>query len=262
MVEITIFCIVGANNNRRNRSSESARSSSESSKISTRSIKLIIEKLLGQSKRSSTTQNYLAIWRQFNKFVIRLDKKPKTWEDRVTLFIGYKIQEGVKSSTIKSYVSAIKRMLIDNGYNWDDQKVLLGSLTKACKLVNDKVYTRLPIQCGLLELLLFEIKRKYPQQLYLRTLYQALFALAYYGMMRVGEVTKSDHVLKAKNIHAAQNKDKLLVVLYSSKTHSVGMRPQKIKITSNNKYKSEFYNNRNFCPFDLGKGLHDIERRL
>ena len=198
-------------------------------------------------------KNYLGIWRQFNKFLIRLDVKPKSWEERVTLFIGFKIDQSMKSTTVKSYVSAIKKMLVDDGYVWDDQKILLASLTKACKVVNDKVRTRLPIQCGLLELILFEVNRIYgPKgQHYLQILYQTLFALAYYGMMRISEVTLSDHVLKARNVNAALNKDKLLLVLTSSKTHSQGMRPQKIKITSNINSKTEFYQHRNFCPFEL-----------
>ena len=129
----------------------------------------------------------------------------------------------------------------------------MGSLTKACRLINDKVYTRLPIQCSLLEMLLFEVHRLYSLkgQVYLQVMYKALFALSYYGLMRVGEVTASDHVMKAKDVHLAMNKSKLLIVLHSSKTHSTGMRPQKIKITSNLVEKSGFYARRNFCPFDL-----------
>ena len=171
----------------------------------------------------------------------------------MTLFIAYKIESGLKSTTVKSYVSAIKKVLVDDGYPWDDQKVLLGSLTKACKLINDRVHTRLPIQCSLLEMLLFEVQRIYglKGQRYLEYLCKALFALSYYGLMRVGEVTHSEHVLRARDIHSALNKDKLLIVLYSSKTHSIGMRPQKISITSNFTEKSGFYLRRNFCPFDL-----------
>ena len=88
-------------------------------------------------------------------------------------------------------------------------------------------------------------------QPYLCLLYSTLFAVCYYGMMQVGEITKSIHVLKAKDVHLAKNKDKLMLVLYSSKTHDEGSRPQKIKITSN---KCEFiggYSHRHFCPFDL-----------
>ena len=157
----------------------------------------------------------------------------------------------MQSSTVKCYVTAIKKLLVDDGYDWDDQKVLLGSLTRACRLINDRVFTRLPIQCGLLEMILFEIQRIYDQQLYLEIMYKALFALSYYGMMRVSEVTESKHVLRTNNIHSADNKDKLLIILYSSKTHSTANRPQRIKITSNYAEKSGFYAKRYFCPFNL-----------
>ena len=193
-------------------------------------------------------RNYFGIWKQFNRFVISLDVKPNSWEDRVTLFMGYKIDNGMQSSTVKSYVSAIEKILVDDGYPWNDQKVLLGSLTKACRIIND---TRLPIQCGLLELLLFEIERIYDAQYYLQDLYKTLFALAYYGMMRISEVTLSDHVVKAKNVQCAVNKERIRLVLYTSKTHSQGMRPQKIKITSNLSEWSGSYVHRNFCPFRL-----------
>ena len=235
------------------------RSSSNSSRISTRQVQLIIDKLVSQSQRNSTSQNYLAIWRQFNRFVINLDVKPRTWEDRVTLFIGYKIDNGMQSSTVKSYVSAIKKLLVDDGYPWDDNKVIVGSLTKACKIINDRVHTRLPIQCSLLEMILFEVHRIYSQkgQLYLLVLYQALFALSYYGMMRISEVTQSQHVAKACNIYSARNEHKIKIVFYSSKTHGKGMRSQKIEITSNSSEKSGFYAKRNFCPFKLMNNYMD-----
>ena len=87
--------------------------------------------------------------------------------------------------------------------------------------------------------------------MYLLTMYRALFALSYYGMMRVGEVTLSDHVVKAKDIHSATNKDKIMLKLYTSTTHSRGMKPQSIKITSNLSERSGYYAKRNFCPFKL-----------
>ena len=113
--------------------------SSTSSRISTGDIKLIIDKLLCNQHRSSTSKTYLRIWRQFNNFVINLDVRPKLWEDRVTLFIGHMIHRGLQSATVKTYVSAIKKILIDDGYPWDQNRVLLSSLTKSCRLINDRV---------------------------------------------------------------------------------------------------------------------------
>ena len=69
--------------------------------------------------------------------------------------------------------------------------------------------------------------------------------------MRVGELTESPHVLKARNVHIATNKDKLLLILYSSKTHDKSTRPQNITITANALEKSGGYRNRFFCPFAL-----------
>ena len=130
--------------------------------------------------RDSTAKTYLAVWRKFNKFLVNLDKRPTLSEDRTTLFIAYLIDLGHQSSMIKSYVSAIKKTLVMDGYKWDDNLVLVRSLTRACRLINDKVRTRLPIHCNLLELLLFEVQRYFraKNQWYLEILYKTLFAYA------------------------------------------------------------------------------------
>ena len=161
---------------------------------------------------------------------------------------------------MKSYVSAIKKTLIMNGYDWNDNLVLVSSLAKACRIINDQVRTRLPIHCGLLETILFEIQCIFMQrsQWYLECLYKALFTVSYYGLMRVGEVTLSQHVLKAKNVHVAKNKDKILLVLYSSKTHDKANKPQKIMITSNLIEKTGRYATRFFCPFALMRKFLDV----
>ena len=88
-----------------------------------------------------------------------MDSVPKSWEDRVLLFVEHMIDMGTQSATVKSYKSAIKKILCDDGYQWDDTKVLMGSLTRACKLENDEVKTRLPISGKLLEAMLFELEQ-------------------------------------------------------------------------------------------------------
>ena len=66
-------------------------------------------------------------------------------------------------------------------------------------------------------------------QWYMENMYKALFALGYYGLPRVGELTHSQHVIKARDVHLGMNKDKILVILYSSKTHDESMKPQRLK---------------------------------
>ena len=142
-------------------------------------------------------------------------------------------------------------------YNWDENKALLSSLVKSCKLQNDKVKIRLPIQKGLLEMILFEVERYYSTpQPYLECLYKTIFLLAYYGMLRVGEITFSDHTVKAGHIHIADNKQKLMMVLYTSKTHGQESKPQRIKISVAAK---EIDNkHRFFCPISSTITYMDI----
>ena len=181
---------------------------------------------------------------------------PEKWEDRASMFLAYLIDKVTQSATIKSYLSAIKSVLADDEYPWSDNLIKLSTLTRACKLENDILTCRLPIQVKLLELILFEIQRMYETQPYLEILFKAIFALAYYGLMRIGELTLSQHVIKAKDVHSAMNKNKILLILYSSKTHSVANYPQKIKITAMND-NMEFNRHRFFCPFRLVRNYVD-----
>ena len=96
-------------------------------------------------------------------------------------------------------------------------------------------------------------------QPYLNILYKALFCAAYYGMLRVGELTKGPHVILAKNVHIGTNKRKLPFFLETSKTHDRSVKPQRIKITSSknsedkrkavNKKPVEQKARKSSCPF-------------
>ena len=224
-----------------------ADTSSTGSSISTNYVRSILEKLKNQSNRRSTRKSYHNIWTRFNKFIIKLDIKPKTWEKRVALFAAQLVEEGKKSSTIQSYVSAIKGTLKKDNYEWSDNKVLLASIIGACKLKNDIVKTKFPIRIGLLEIMLFEIDRLYLKQPYLTVMLKAYFALSYYGLFRVGELAVGEHQVKACDVHTALNKRKILVILHSSKTHNRGSLPQKVKINGRQDSRCK----RNFCPFEL-----------
>ena len=73
-----------------------------------------------------------------------------------------------------------------------------------------------------------------------------MFALFYYGLFRIGELTLGNHPVKASDVHIAKNKDKMLFILYTSKTHDKSSRPQKVKIQKiTNKDLGHF------CPFHL-----------
>ena len=155
------------------------------SSISSVGIKQIIDILKDQKHRDTTRRNYYAIWKTFNSFLLKLDCKPKSWEDRLTLFVGYLVQNNRKSATVKSYISAIKAVLLQVNVRLQEDRVLLTSLAKACRFRNDSILIRLPIQKGVLAIILEKIKELFTDQPFLTDLYRALFSTAYYGLFRV-----------------------------------------------------------------------------
>ena len=230
------------------------------STISSSEIRRIVDKLSMNRCRDSTKGTYYRIWRIFNRFILRLDAKPSNWEDRIVLFIGYLVDNKLQSSTIKTYLSAIRGVLMDNNITINSDLFLLSSLTRACKIGNDIVVTRLPIHKSLLHAIVKQtdvmfIKQK--NQPYLAYLYKAMFMSAYYGLFRIGELTLGPHMILAENVHIGENKNKILFILWTSKMHSRGDKPQLVKISSKpvGGLKQTFSQDRelktNQCPFKI-----------
>ena len=220
----------------------------------------IVEDLRLKQHRNSTMKNYYSIWKVFNEFFIKLDQKPEEWEDRITLFAAYLINQNRKSTTVRLYISAIKAVLGRIKIKVNEDRCLLNSLTRACKLTKDTVTIRRPIHKQMLEMIIKTVHFHFDQlgQIYLKHLYSALFATTYYGLFRVGEVTMSPHAVKACDVQIGTNKRKLMFILRSSKTHTKGMHPQIIKIASINGNNIRKRNNNPYCPFKL---LHSYLRQ-
>ena len=100
------------------------------------------------------------------------------------------LDNDLKSATVKTYISAIRTVLREIKVKLNEDHFLLNSLTRACKLKNDRITTRLPIHKGMLKMLLNEVNKTFmtKQQPYLAKLYTAIFASAYYGLLQIGEV--------------------------------------------------------------------------
>ena len=172
----------------------------------------------------------------------------------MVLFVAFLIENDIKSSTIKSYLSAIRAILWENDIKLNEDMVLLGSLTRACKLKNDVIEARLPITNKLLSVLIKKCSEFFSDQPYLKTPYKALLSTAYFGLFRVGEVTDGPHVLLAHNVSIGQNKKKMLFVLKTSKTTGLGDKPQRIKIKSNPAAAEDLGEDKkhlHFCPFEI-----------
>ena len=228
----------------------------------------IVEQLKGQRFKSTTKAQYYSIWKAFNHFYLRLDKKPKRWETRLTLYVAYLIHSGKKSTTINSYISAIKAVLTEVHVKLNEDRVLLNSLVRACRLHHDQFQAKLPIKKPLVHGIIRQISKIMDKQPYLEILYKAMFITAYYGLFRIGEITESEHVLKAADVSVGTNKKKLLFILRSSKMHTKGRKPQIIKISSNksnqveqaDEYLLPSNESIEFCPFELVKNYIAVRK--
>ena len=223
---------------------------STTSSISRNEIENIVLRLQRESHRDSTRKMYYSVWKSFSKFYFQLDVKPLTWEVRIILFAVYLIDQNKKSMTVKSYISAIKTILVEDAILMCENKYLLSSITRACKLTRDTVTLHLPISQQMLNMLIKTTAQFFMQKGQHGYILQ-LFATAFYGLFRIGEITWSEHVVKACDVHLASNKRKLLFILCSSKTHNRGMPPQTIKILSNNRLANTSVHNHHNCPYQL-----------
>ena len=104
-----------------------------------------MEELCHKANRDSTEANYYTVWKLFNKFFLKLDVRPKSWEERLVLFVGFLVDQNKKSTKIRSYISAIKSVLASVKVILNEDKYLLNSLIKACRLKNDVMRVYLPI---------------------------------------------------------------------------------------------------------------------
>ena len=172
------------------------------------------------------------------------------WEERLVLFVGYLINDNKKSTTIKSYISAIKAVLQYGKVKLKLDELLLTSLTRACKLNNDRMITRLPIKLNVLNILIKTTEKLYTDnsQPYLVTLYKAMLSTAYFGLFRISEITAGPHAVQARDVHIGVNKNKMMFLLRTSKTHNPGDKPQIIKISAERESSTP-----NWCPFKLLK---------
>ena len=231
-------------------------SGSDSSLISTEYMRQLVDKLQADRHRSSTKNTYFRVWRAFCKFVIRLDDLPLHMEDRLMLFVAYLVDQKKKSGTVKSYISAIKAILEIDEHPVNEDRTTLNAMTRACRLNSEKIAIRFLIRKRLLNVILNKIEIEFQSQPYLETLYKAMFATAYYGLFRIGEITLSPHVVKAVDVLTGVNKPKMMFVLFSSKTHTYESKPQIIKI-SKIKPKGKSSSDK-YCPFKLLQDYVDI----
>ena len=83
---------------------------------------------------------------------------------------------------------------------------------------------------------------------YTNSLLKAILMAGYLGLLRIGEMTESDsnHTICFSDVHFEPNREKVLLVLHSSKTHCESNKPQIVKINCI----CEGFRNK-YCPCEI-----------
>ena len=141
---------------------------------------------------------------------------------------------------LRSYVSAVRGILKEDGIETNNGSVELAALLKSCKYTSKPSgYCRLPIQQGLLDMIVDQIDKYFlvkKNQPYLCLLYNSILLMGYYGLLRIGEMTDAEgkHMINLNDVYFDRNGEKILIILHSSKTLSEVHKPQIIKIHKRN----------------------------
>lgn len=191
-----------------------------------------MQELEVRAVEDSTLATYMVAWHGFNEFYIQLDDKDISWEHRLELYVAYLVIKKAQEATIRSYISGIKYVANLIGITIDSTKCRFHSLVKAARIKNGKIKIRLPIKLRLLNKMLDQIPKlkRMQNQPYLVKLFRAIFAAAYYGLLRMSEITGSKHSVKARDVHLAQDRPKIQLRIWSAKNKKRGSWPDDIKI--------------------------------
>lgn len=185
-----------------------------------------MNRLLMSSLASNTTKAYAVGLQAFDQF--RLNQQLSIlWpppSNHILMFIAHLSIQGCKQTTARAYTSAIafKCKVLGNG---DPTKhFLVGKVLEGMKRQNNNRDVRMPITLEILN----QILHKLPvvcQDTYETSLFSAAFTLAYYALLRVGELALSkgnspDRIIQVQHISIQHSIINLLIKY--SKTDQLG----------------------------------------
>ena len=113
------------------------------------------------------------------------------------LFIAYLVSQSYKPSTISSYGSAVGYVRKLKAIPDPTSSFLILKLLRACQKQQKSFDTRMPIVKPMLERLMLTLVHTGTDH-YRQHLFQAMFVLAFYAFLRIGEIT-----IRGKDRHNA-----------------------------------------------------------
>ncbi len=185
-------------------------------------------KFAEQGVTEKTRSSYVRHYQKFVEFLRRVQPTPTNWEDSLLLFRGHLISEGKSSHTIASYMTGICSRLRLDGVDLRENEYLMKQLHRAAKK-KDSERIRCPVTKNLLNQILKRVDLATAND-FKASLFKAIFAVAYEGLFRIGELVESEHALKATCVMQAADGEELNCVQHSSKVLQKGDPPVVVHI--------------------------------
>jgi hypothetical protein len=151
----------------------------------------------------------------------------------LSLFIAFLVDRSYAPSTVSTYVSAIGYIHKINGARDPTSAFLITKMLQACHKHSKRVDTRLPIDKTLLARLLRALQHTIPS-VTRRTMFAAMFSLAFHAFLRIGEITvnsaKHPHTANLIMLDQLAIQSKHMTINFRSYKHSQG-QPFSLHIT-------------------------------
>lgn len=239
-------------------------SSSSDSKIDLGYFKrVVVERNSQKGVSSPSKEGYHSIFRNFLEFLDLFNTLPERWEEKMVLYASFLADNVYEEPTIRSYMSAIRYQLQQDGVRLDEDKILLESIIRSSRYKNKEKRQRLGISEQMLHRLLDQVEEQFNSQPYLVALYKAMFVMGFYCLLRVSKLTSGRHPILAKNVIAAHNKLKIQVTLESSKTHTRREKKQVIRFPDQDEEADAFkWINTKYCPFTILQKFIEVRDQI
>jgi hypothetical protein len=151
------------------------------------------------------------------------------------LFIAHLKEKGLKAPTISSYVSGLRYVLKMNGFSDPGDSFMVKTALSGLAKSNRSLDVRLPITVPILSKLLGSVTAVIGDH-YDRSLLCAMFSLAFFGFLRIGEITtrssKTQSLLSLSDLQIdLASPASGMALIFTKYKHSKGDRPVIIQIS-------------------------------
>ena len=189
-----------------------------------------VDELFQASIALSSFKVYRRAWSLFNQASVHMGLQfngsidlPLS-ADQIILFVGYLSNSGFASASITSYTSAIG--YIHKLLNLPDPtgQFMVQKLLSACNKVNNSVDTRLPITISILQRLVQALDHTVSTP-YLRQLFKAMYSIAFFGLMRLGEITQDTNKDVSLSFDQVQFTNSAVLLTIKKFKHTLSLKP-------------------------------------